>query len=199
MHTTRCRGAGTILQFRCSTVRRRGGSPNSNAHPPAAEGQGSFSNSVAPPFPMHTACPLPRGRGHFPIPIPMLHRSLPRGQPDSDAHHPLPRGRGHSPSPMLHRSPPRASPSSNAHCLPAAEGQGPFSKSDAPPLATEGQPDSDAHHPLPRGRGHSPSPMLHRSPPRASPSSNAHCLPAAEGQGPFSKSDAPPLAAEGQP
>ena len=90
------------------------------------------------------------------------------GQPGSDARHPLPRGRGHSRIPLLHCSPPRACPSTNAH-PPAAEGQGPFSNSDAPPFAAEGQPGSDARHPLPRGKVHSPIPMLHRLLPRGSP------------------------------
>ena len=133
---------------------------------------------------------LPRGS----TPVSLIHRSLPRARPNSNAHHPLPRGRG---------------PCSNLTFRFAVEGQ--LSDPIAPPFAAEGQTqcqctparcrgtgallephrfachcrggraNSSAHRPLPRGKGQI---------------SNSTFPLAAEGQHP-SLTD-PPLAAEGQ-
>ena len=97
--TVRCRGAA--LHSHSSTVRCRA-APSSNAtvRPPAAEGQGPFSNSIAPPLAaegqLSILTPPPFAAGQLQIPMPPSTR-------------PLPRGRSHSPNPSLHHSPPRGS------------------------------------------------------------------------------------------
>ena len=88
---------------------------------------------------------LPRGS----TPVSLIHRSLPRARPNSNAHHPLPRGRG---------------PCSNLTFRFAVEGQ--LSDPIAPPFAAEGQTQCQCTPPAAEGQGHFSNSSL---PPRSGP------------------------------